>query len=122
MTDRKEIIREYKNTVRDKGVFAIRNTKTGRVFLGGTLNLYNIFERHKFRLNMGSHFNERLQKEWTALGEGAFSFEILEILKLKDDLAYNYDEELKILEMLWVDKFRPIAEKLYNEREDIRMV
>jgi hypothetical protein len=122
MIDKKKLKQDYKNTIPDKGVFAIKNTKNGKVFLGGSLNLYNIDGRNKFRLNTGSHYNERLQKDWNTYGEGAFTFEILEKLKLKDDVNYNYDEDLKILEMMWVGKFQPIAEKLYNENENIRTV
>ncbi|MFH1368804.1 MAG: GIY-YIG nuclease family protein [Elusimicrobiota bacterium] len=122
MIDKKKIRQDYKNTVNDKGVFAIKNTINGKVYLGGTLNLYNILERNKFRLNTGSHQNERLQKDWKSYGEGAFTFEILEKLKLKDDIACDYEEDLKILEMIWVEKYQPIAEKLYNENENIRTI
>lgn len=122
MIDKKKLKQEYRNTIQEKGIFAIRNTTNGRVFLGGVLNLYNILERNKLRLNGGSHYNERLQKDWKEYGEESFTFEILEKLKLKDDTTYDYDEDLKLLEMIWVDKFRPIAEKLYNEKEDIRTI
>jgi hypothetical protein len=122
MIDKKKLKQEYKNRVPEKGIYAITNTKTGRTFLGSTLNLYNIVERSKLRLNTGSHQNERLRKDWKIYGEEAFSFQILETLKLKDDLAYDYDEDLQILEMIWIDKYRPFAEKCYNENEKIRTV
>lgn len=122
MIDKKKVKQEYKNIIPEKGVFAIRNTKNGKVFLGGVLNLYNIAERNRYRLNTGSHFNEQLQKDWKAYGEDAFVIEVLEKLKLNEDPTYNYDEDLRILEMIWVDRYRPIAEKLYNEKEDIRTI
>jgi hypothetical protein len=122
MLDRRKAKQIYRNVIHEKGVFAIRNTKNGKVFLGGSLNLYNFADRYKFRLNSGNPFNERLQKDWNTFGEEAFAFEILEKLKLKDDFNYNYDEDLKILELIWVDKFRPLPEKTYNERENIRIV
>jgi hypothetical protein len=122
MIDRKKLIREYRNKVHPKGVFAIRNRQTGRTFLGSTLNLYNIIERNKFRLNAGGHQNERLQKDWRTCGEGCFTFEILETLPLQEDPAYDYDDDLKILEMIWVEKFRPFSENCYNDNENIRTV
>ena len=122
MTDRKKIIREYKNTGLPKGVYGIRNKQSGRIFLAGSLNIYNIVERMRFRLNGGSHVNEELQKDWKRLGEDAFSIQIMETLPLKDDRAYDYDEDLKILEIIWTDKFGPLSEHCYNKKDDIRLV
>jgi hypothetical protein len=121
MIDRKKLKQEYRSVIPPKGIFAITNTKSGKVFLASTLNLYNIIERVKFRLNTGNYVNEQLQKDWNS-GEAAFTIEILETLPLKDDPAYNYDEDLKILEMIWIAKFQPLAEKCYNETENIRLV
>jgi hypothetical protein len=122
MIDKKKIKEEYKRMIPAKGVFMIKNNKSGKVFLGSTLNLYNILERSRFILNMGCHENEHLQKDWNISGEKSFSFEILETLQLKDDTTYNYDEDLKILEMIWIDRFKPLKEKCYNESERIRTV
>lgn len=122
MIDKKKVKQEYKNIIPEKGVFAVKNTKNGKVFLGGSMNLYNVLERNKMRLNFGNHFNEQLQKDWKIYGEEAFTFEILEKLKPNDDMNYDYDEDLRILELIWVDKFRPLSEKTYNENEKIRIV
>ena len=122
MVDKKKLKEEYKNTVPAKGIFVIRNKKNGKVFLGSSLNLYGIFNRNKFALDMGNHKNEQLQKDWNTFGEESFIFEIRETLEIKEDVSYNYDEDLKILEMIWVEKYQPLAEKCYNENENIRMV
>ncbi|MHB9155979.1 MAG: GIY-YIG nuclease family protein [Endomicrobiales bacterium] len=122
MLDKKQLKEEYRSRVAEKGVFAIRNNGNGKVFLGGTMNLYNIAERSKFRLNTGSHQSEELQKDWKALGEAAFTIEILETLPLREDPLYDYDEDLKILEMIWVERFKPLAEKCYNRNENIRTI
>lgn len=122
MIDKKKMKQEYKSIVRDKGVFAIKNTKTGRTFLAGTLNLYNFAGRQKTRLINGMHFNERLQKDWIELGEGAFTFEVLEKLKSNGDPQYDYDEDLRVLELIWFGKYQPASEKLYNENDKIRVV
>ncbi|OGS34984.1 MAG: hypothetical protein A2293_04975 [Elusimicrobia bacterium RIFOXYB2_FULL_49_7] len=122
MIEKKRMKQEYKNKVSEKGIYAIRNKVNGKVFLASTLNLYNIVERTKFRLSLGNYPSEQLLKDWKSYGEESFEFEILEKLPLKDDGAYNYDEDLKILEMIWVEKYQPLAEKCYNERESIRMV
>ena len=66
--------------------------------------------------------NESLQSDWNTFGEEAFSYEILEKLEIKDDVNYNYDEDLQILELIWIDKFQPFSEKCYNKNERIRTV
>jgi hypothetical protein len=122
MIDKKKLKEEYKTVVQPKGIFALRNTENGKVFLGSSLNLKNKDLTLKMSLNNGNHFNFALQEDWNKCGEDAFIYEVLETLELKDDTTYNYSEDLEILEMLWVDKFRPLSEKTYNKKEKIRLV
>jgi hypothetical protein len=122
MIDKKKLKEDYKNAVPEKGIFAIKNIKNGKTFLGSSLNLNGVWNKNKFGLEMGGHKNEALQKDWNALGEESFTFEIIETLKPNVDPQYNYDEDLKILEMMWIDKYQPFAEKCYNRNENIRTV
>ena len=122
MADRKKLKEEYRNRIPEKGIFAIKNNRNGKVFLGSSLNLHGVLDKNRFILNIGSHKNEQLQKDWKNFGEEAFTFEILETLKIKDEAGYDYDEDLKILEMLWVDKYRPFEKNCYNKNEHIRTV
>ena len=123
MTDRKKLKELYKTMVPPKGVFALRNKETGKVYLGSTLNLKNIDLRIKMMLSMDRHFNSALQADWNKYGESAFEYEVLETIKLKeDDPQYDYKEDLEILEMIWIDNFRPLEEKTYNKNEKIRLV
>lgn len=121
MIDKKKLKEEYKLIVPPKGVFAIKNLKTGRVWLGSSLNIKNIFVRYQMSLNNGKHINSRLQEDWKTFGEESFEFVVLDTLELKEDPDYNYSEDLEILEMLWLDKFRPLDEKTYNKNEKIRV-
>jgi hypothetical protein len=122
MIDKKKLKEEYKQIVQPKGVFVLRNKVNGKVFLGSSLNLKNKDLTLKMSLRNGNHFNFALQEEWNKFGEGAFEYEILETLEIKDDPGYNYNEDLEILEMMWVDKFQPLTEKTYNKKEKIRLV
>ncbi|MCK9582625.1 MAG: GIY-YIG nuclease family protein [Endomicrobiales bacterium] len=114
MIDRKEVIRDYKARIPEKGIFVIRNVTNNKVFLGSTLSIYGKFNRERFTLNLGTHQNAELQKDWKAFGEDKFSFEVLETLKLKDEPGYNYEEDLQILEMIWIEKYRPFEKNCYN--------
>ena len=120
MIDKKQLKEDFKNYVPDKGIFAIKNIKSGRVFLGSSLNMHDILKKHKFVLDTGTHRNFKLQEEYTTLGSENFTFEVLEKLIIKDDIGYNYEEDLQILEMLWIDKFRPLEVNCYNSNEKIR--
>jgi hypothetical protein len=122
MIDKKKLKQDYLNMVPPKGVFVFRNEKTGRVYLGSSLNLKNKEVRIKLMLKTGNHFNNALQEDWNKYGEDAFTYEVAETLQLKDDPNYDYNEDLEILEMLLIDKFRPLAEKCYNQNEKIRLV
>jgi hypothetical protein len=122
MIDKKKLKQEYKNIIHPKGVFAFRNTQNGKVFLGSSLNLKNKDVTLKMSLKMGNHFNKGLQEDWNKFGEDAFVYEVLETLELKDDLNYDYNEDMEILEMIWIDKFRPLSENCYNKNEKIRSV
>ncbi len=122
MIDKKKLKEEYKNIVQPKGIFIIRNKTNGRVFMGSTMNLHGVLDKNKFILNSGTHFNTQLQADWNSSGADNFEFEIAETLKLSDDPAYDYEEDLQILEMLWIDKYRPFSEKCYNKNEKIRTV
>ena len=120
MKSRKEIKREYKERKKAAGVFQVKNTKNGKVLLGSSLNLEGPLNGHKFMLTIGRHRNEALQKEWNEYGPDAFVFEILEVVKVRDDPSFNLDDELTLLEQIWVEKLQPFGERGYNTDSNIR--
>lgn len=120
--NRKKLKEEFKRFTYPKGIFIIRNTKTGKVFIGSSLNLHNILFTNKLALNNGNHVCTQLQSDWKEYGEKCFSMEIAEELALKDDQAYNYEEDLQIAELIWIEKLRPFEQNCYNKNEKIRTV
>lgn len=116
----KELKREYKERPKPAGVFQIRNLANGKVLLGSSRNLEGPLNAHKFMLTMGSHRNEALQKEWNEYGAKNFVFEILEVVKVKDDPDFNPDDELTLLEEIWLEKLQPFGERGYNAGSRIR--
>jgi hypothetical protein len=113
--------RAYKLARPQAGVFQIKNLKNGKVLLGSSLNLHGPLNRFRFELSTGMHGNADLQKDWNELGPSSFSFDILEVLKQKDDPSYDVEQELEILEMIWLEKLQPVGEKGYNKNTRIRM-
>ena len=120
MKSREEIKREYKERRKPAGVFQVKNTANGKVLLGSSLNLEGPLNSHKFMLTIGRHRNEALQKDWNTYGPDKFTFDILEVVKVKDDPNFDIDQELTLLEEIWLEKLQPFGEKGYNEGSKIR--
>jgi hypothetical protein len=119
---RKDIKREYKERKKPAGVFQVKNTANGKVLLGSSLDLEGPLNRHKFMLTTHVHQNETLQKEWIEYGPEKFVFEILEVVKVKDDPNFNLSDELTLLEQIWLEKLQPFGERGYNTDSNIRQV
>jgi group I intron endonuclease len=111
---RADLKRAYKETPRQAGIFQIKNIKTGKILLGSSTNLHGPLNKHRFMLSIGKHDNAVLQKDWNQFGADAFVFEILEIVKLADDPTFNLDDELTLLEEIWIEKLQPMGGRGYN--------
>ena len=92
--DKKALKREYKETARPMGVFQIRNTVNGKVWLGTSVDLPSILNRHRAQLRAGSHRNKALQQDWNAFGMEAFALEILDTLAPSDRPTYDPARDL----------------------------
>jgi hypothetical protein len=110
---RKELIRQYKEIKIEAGVYQIRNTKNYKVLVVSTPNLKTMNGK-PMMLNGGVHKNKRLQEEWNKFGEEAFVFEVLEVLKEKEDGYFDKTGELKELEKKWLEKLQPYGKRGYN--------
>jgi group I intron endonuclease len=67
----------------DRGVYVIRCTD-GRAYVGGSGGIKKRWGQHRRRLRGGRHENRCLQEAWSALGETAFTFEVLELVPTGD--------------------------------------
>ena len=114
MKTRKELNREYLERPKPAGVFQIKNNVNGKIFLGSSLNLEGPLNKHKFMLKIGSHKNAALLEDWKQYGEDQFSFDILEVVNVKDDPNFNLKDELTLLEQIWLEQVQPFGDKGYN--------
>jgi len=117
---RKEIHREYKERVKPAGIFMVKNTANGKILLGSSLNLEGPLNRHRFMLKSGSHTNKTLQKDWDEFGPHNFIFEVLEEAQIQDNPNFNLQDELTLLEAIWIEKLQPFGERGYDVNERIR--
>jgi hypothetical protein len=95
VNDKRDAIRAYKERKQKMGVYAVRCTATGAVWVGRSRNLAAQENRIWFALRLGSERAEGLQDAWNTHGTEAFHFEV--VAKLDDaDTAYP-DAKLKAL-------------------------
>jgi hypothetical protein len=113
--DRKEKIRQYKETPLPAGIFRVKNIQSSKSFIGSSTNLPGMLNRQRFQLDNGSHVNRELQKDWKELGSDAFVFEILDQLEPSDDPNRNQAEELQVLLDMWFDKLLVSGEQIYGK-------
>ncbi|NIA23905.1 MAG: GIY-YIG nuclease family protein [Proteobacteria bacterium] len=116
MKTRKEIKDEYKKRKFRMGIYQIRNTVNGKIFVGNSMDLDAIWNRQRMELQLGTHRNKKLQKDWNSYGEENFKYEILAELKQDEKKKINYRDELKELGKLYMDELQPFKEKGYNTR------
>jgi hypothetical protein len=112
--DKKGLKKQYKQSLRPMGIFQIKNLINGKIFIGNSENLSGKLNSIKFQLEMGSYVNKELQKDFNQFGEKNFLFEAIDFLEPKEDPNYNYTDDLKILEEMWLEKLQPFEEKGYN--------
>ncbi|PKM52291.1 MAG: LuxR family transcriptional regulator [Firmicutes bacterium HGW-Firmicutes-7] len=109
---RKELIEEYKQIKIYMGIFQVKNTVSGKIFVATSTNLKNKWFTLRLQLDMGRFANSELQKDWLKLGEEAFTYEVIEDKEVKEDTDKNW--ELKQMEKVWLEKLQPYENRGYN--------
>ncbi len=120
MKNQKELKWEYKERKIRAGIFAVRNLVNGKAFLGSSKNLEGPLNRHRFMLSIGGHPVTALQEDWKTFGPESFAFEILEEVVVRDDTFMDLDDELTLLEEIWIEKLEPFGDNGYNTDRKIR--
>lgn len=111
---KRELKREYLETSIPAGVFQIRNTANGKVFVAAGVNLNGKMNSHRAQLEFGSHRNTALQDDWNTFGPDSFEFAILDFMEPDNDPARNIADDVAVLEAMWLDKIEPYGDKGYN--------
>lgn len=115
---KKELLRQYKETPRPMGVFQIKNQATGKALLLKALDIPGIINRHQLELERGLHRNKELQADWNRYGASAFSFDVLEQIKATDFLPQEWPGAVATLLEEWLEKIQPYGETGYNTKKD----
>lgn len=72
------------------GVYVIRNTINGKVYVGSTKSFHARFRAHKYALQGGKHHSRKLQRAWVKYGSEAFSFE--KVLVCAEECLLQYEQ------------------------------
>ena len=98
---RRELSRRARDAFPPMGVFAIRNLASGRVRVKSSRNVQAAMDRIRFELRLRSQPDKVLQAEWDALGPDGFAFEVLEMVRQREDAEFDYAGELRLLEEMY---------------------
>jgi hypothetical protein len=106
----KEQARQIKTMM---GVYQLRNTVNGKLYVASATNLKNKEFTLRMQLDDGRHMNSALQKEYKEFGGDAFTYEVLEQADAAE--AADRDYELRQQEKKWLGQLSPFGEKGYNK-------
>jgi hypothetical protein len=95
------------------GIYRIRNTVNGCVYVGSAVNFTDRWRRHTLDLSRGSHHCPPLQDAWVEDGETAFVFEIIEAVECNKK-ALDLREQAHLDEALATGLAYNIARKAYS--------
>lgn len=109
---RKELQEQYKQIKTYMGVVKLTNKKNNRIMITSYPNMKNRWLTLKAQLDTGRHPNLEFQKDWTELGEEAFTYEVLEEKDTEDINDVRW--ELEQMEKAWLEKLQPYGDKGYN--------
>lgn len=91
------------------GVYLIRNSGSGKIYIGSSFNMKTRCAGHLRQLRTGRHRNPYLQRAWNKYGEEVWDFSVLE--ETQDYLS---------AEQKWIDLLRPFDEAGYNLQPEAR--
>lgn len=117
MDRKKQLKLEYKETPRPMGVFQIKNTANGKIFIDSSMNLPGSFNGQRFQLSMNGHSNKQLQQDWNTYGSDAFAFEILEKINPEKIAKDDWREAVSSLKTKWLENLQPYEDKGYNKEK-----
>jgi hypothetical protein len=104
---RRELRAAYDRRRTDAGIYVLRNTVTGRVFLGSAPDLAAVRNRLEFGQATGTSgvLDRRMAADARAHGMGSFELEVIDTIDVADGTPPgDVAADLKELEALWREK------------------
>ena len=84
-----------------QGIYKIENTKTHKVYIGQSIDIYRRWQDHKYALERNEHHSRKLQNSYNRVKDKSiFEYSILEVVE--------YKEDLNIREKYYIDKYNSL--------------
>lgn len=97
---RRTVARQARDAFPPMGIYAVRARENDYLLLGASRNVHASLNRARFELRMGNYSDRVLQAEWNRCGADGLTFEVLELVKEREDANFDYAAELKGLEQI----------------------
>jgi hypothetical protein len=110
---RSELKRLAKEIKTEAGIYQIRNTRNGKLFVESTRNLKTVNGK-LFALETGGFPDRVLQQEWNEFGKDAFVAEVLEVLEKPAEGYFDEADALEKLRAKWLEQLKPYGERGYH--------
>lgn len=102
---RKDLVRDYRETRQQAGVYRLVNTANGRILVGSALNLASVANKLQFARTSNTVIDYRLKDDIAQYGAAVFELEVLEtVAPAADQSDAQVRDDLKVLEGLWRDR------------------
>lgn len=101
--ERKKLVSEYKNNLKEAGVYKIINKKTGDFILGSSMDIQGVINKIEFGKKVGSPgiLPLKLLAQVERDGLENFELEIVQVLETRPETDYKEaKEELAVLEQI----------------------
>jgi len=98
------------------GIYVIKNTITGKVYVGSSVDMAHRFAEHKCDLNHNRHQNVYLQRAWNKYGRDLFIFSLLEVCPTNDliQVEQKWIDLLKASNKMFGYNIRPKADSRHS--------
>ena len=116
-SERRELIKAYKEKVPTRGIYQLRNTENGKILVEKSANLKGSANSYGFKLGFYSNHIPELREDLQQYGKKCFVFEILAELDSKKADSPYWKDELAELEKEWLAKLSPYGERGYNREK-----
>lgn len=113
----KKQVKYYGHRDKESGIYRIQNIKTGRFYIGSTINFYNRHHSHMTQLLLNTHQNPLMQKDANEYGRDLFVFGVVEYCN-KDELKYKEQYYMSLWNPTynkWCSPDRPVGFKHSKE-------
>ena len=97
---RRAAARQARDAFPPMGIYAIRDRAGGHMLIRASRDVHASLNRARFELRMGNYSDRVLQAGWDRSGAQGLAFDVLDLVKEREEADFDYAGELKALEQI----------------------